>query len=173
MDDDVRLPVGSDERVRVRHARRELGGDVDREERRKRLSGPEELLDRRLEGDALDPLHRQVVAVVDAIEVVDLDEVRVDEARGDPRLLLEQLDVLGREEPLVDLLDRDPLAESGLAEDDRGEDLGHSSDVDSIEEVVAPEPPGKGFFHGAGRYRADGHATAARRGYSPRRWRDP
>jgi hypothetical protein len=78
---------------------------------RERLARAKQLLDRRLERDALDPLHRQVVAVVDAIEVVDLDEVRMDEARRDARLLLEQLDVLGREQSLVDLLDRDALAE--------------------------------------------------------------
>jgi hypothetical protein len=87
------------------------------------------------------------VAIVDAIEVVDLDEVRVDEARRDARLLLEQLDVLGREQSLVDLLDRDALAEPRFAENDGGEDLGHAPDVDPVEEMIAPESSGKGFFH--------------------------
>ena len=102
-DEDVRrLHVAVDEPARVRRVERggDLRDDAERAAHRQPSLGDEQ----RLQVAAVDVLHRDVEHVVGLARVVDGDDARVVERRGEPRLAQE------------------PLAEVGLAER-RGEEL--------------------------------------------------
>jgi hypothetical protein len=62
--------------------------------------------------DAVDVLHRDEEVAVDLPELVDVDDVRVGQARGQPRLRQEHLHEVGRlGQVREDALDRDPAIE--------------------------------------------------------------
>ena len=106
---------------------------------------------------AVDVLERDVVAGVDDAEVEDLRDVRVVQLNRDLRLVDEHADeVLVLRDVRQDALDRDQALEAldtvGLGP----EHLGHTADVDPLEEIVLSERDG--LSHGAtlGRCRARG-----------------
>ena len=83
-------------------------------------------------------LHHHEVRAVDVAEVVDLDDVRVIEQRGDARLLAKRLHELRR----VGFVGADALHDEDALEPlhalrDRAEHLRHAPRADSLEKLIA------------------------------------
>ncbi len=114
------------------------------------------------EGEPLDPLHHEEVAVVVDPEVVDLHHVRVDDPRADARLFDEHgAEVLVVDEGLLDPLDADGALEAGGAALDRVPDGGHAPRSGDTYQLVAFGDEGPGRVH-------EGPTLAAsRRGREP------
>ena len=113
----------------------EDGGDLGGRQRRAELVGA---APQRREILAVDVLHRQVIGVTVAAEVVDVNDVRMVERGGDLRLVEEHVDEVGLlGEVRQDALDRDALGEPFGAWSAGEKDLGHPADGESLKELVS------------------------------------
>ena len=107
----------------------------------KGLARLQRVLDDVLQVVALDVFHRDVVAAVLRIEIVNLNDIRVLQLRGDGRLVDEHLDeVLILREVRQDPLDHDGLLEALGAGRLRTEDLRHPPHRDATKEHVLSVP---------------------------------
>ena len=94
--------------------------------------------------EAVDELERDEVLAVLLAEVRDLDDLRVDELRGQLGLVDEHRDEgLVRRQVRQDALDDEQLLEAVGREDLRVEDLGHPASREALNQRVAPELRGK------------------------------
>jgi hypothetical protein len=93
-----------------------------------------------LEIDALDVVHHDDVVVADLAEVLDPDDVRVVDPRGEPRLVEEVVDraLVPREVGVHDL-DRDELLEPGLALGVGEVDVGHAARAEPAHDLPAAD----------------------------------
>ena len=141
VDDAEALALGVLELVRRVEAGAGLGHDPQRDARRERGAALErEAVDLR-EGVAVDVLHHEVEDVVLLAELEDLRDVRMDDPRGDARLVEEHLlEVRFGDELGLDRLDREQLLEAALAAKARKPDARHAARRDRAEQLVAIEP---------------------------------
>ena len=88
-EDVVRLDISVDQPLPVSSIQTlgRLRDDIRRSSRRKPANRPQQCL----EVEALDETHREVQTPIDLAEVIDIDDVRMINGGGDPRLPLEQL----------------------------------------------------------------------------------
>src|SRR5688572_4961433 len=140
MNDLQRLTVGAFEVVSVMQRFASIGDHARGVERRERPAALHPAPGDRREVLSRDELHRDVVGVAFAAEVVDLDDVRMVELRAHPRFVEEHLDegFLLRE-VAQDLLDDDEAIESGETSLARQPDLGHASGRELLDQGVATE----------------------------------
>ena len=124
-----RLPGAVPASVRVVQARGGLGDDLDRQRERDEVVDLEATLAQRPQVLPVHELHGDVEEVLDLTEVIDLDDARVVELRGDARLVEEHRDELWIFcQVLVDALDRHLLGEPADLTLALGEEhLGHAS----------------------------------------------
>ncbi len=144
-------------------ATRERGERLPREDDRVLLGEAPPRLQEVGERAPLDELHREVPVGADLPEVVDLDDPRVVQPRGGPRLLEEALDVevvLG--ELLGEELQRDVALERDVP---RPEDASHPAPSQLLQDLVAPErPSGADVFERHRRRRLPATPAPASRG---------
>jgi hypothetical protein len=123
--------------VRVVQALGQLHHDPDALRRRERSTALEAALHDGLQVGAFDVLHRDVVAIVFGVEVVNLNDIRVLQLRGDGGLVDEHLhEGFIVSEVRQDPLDDDLLLEALRADGLGAEDLGHASHGDLAKEDV-------------------------------------
>ena len=133
---------------RAQDRKRDVQADVERDRPRRVGRGANEAR----AGRAVDVLHRHVELAVLLAEVEHLDDVRVAEARADPRLVDEHGDEVRVARVLrEDALDRDDLLEAVRAGAPREIDLRHPARRDPPEQLVRPQAQGR--RDGGGRHR--------------------
>ncbi len=138
--DAERRAVGAALVVRVAEPARRLRDDVRGDGHRHAAAAPGRRLAQPAEVDAVDQLHRQVVAAVDLAEVEHLGDIDVRERAGDARLVDEHGDELARAvEHRQDALERHLLFEAGRALIDGAEHLGHAALGEALDEEILAE----------------------------------
>ena len=126
--------------VRVIEALAHLHHDEARLRDRHRLAAAAAAIEDVAEVAPVDVLERDVVAGIDDAEIEDLGDVRVVQLNRDLRLVDEHLDELFvLRDVRQDALDRDEPFEALDAVGLGAKDLGHTSDVDALEQVVLAE----------------------------------